>query len=232
VLERWSGAPAPGLPEPGGRPPSPIDRHRLPLTALLVVLLVLGGALWLARLPLRPPVAIPTPAAAARVVKVHVVGAVARPGLYELPEGGRVADALEQAGGVLPLADVARLNLALRVRDGQQVVVPTLATATPALTASDAPSSAPAAGYPAAGSRVAPGRATRVPTPHPGAPINLNRATQEELEALPGIGPATARRILDHRQRQGPFQSTDELRTARLVTPATWERIKELVAAP
>jgi competence protein ComEA len=71
-----------------------------------------------------------------------------------------------------------------------------------------------------------------VPTPHPGAPINLNRATQDELEALPGIGPVTARRILEHRERQGPFQSADELRTARLVTAPTWDRIKELVAAP
>jgi competence protein ComEA len=115
---------------------------------------------------------------------------------------------------------VARLNLALRLRDGQQVVVPTLATATP--TAADA----------AAGAAPAAGRVGRVPTPHPGAPINLNRATQAELEALPGVGPVTARRILDHREREGPFQSAEELRSARLVTPPTWERIRELVAAP
>jgi competence protein ComEA len=220
VLERWSGAPAPGVPEAGARHPSPIDRHRLPLTALLVVMLVLGVAVWLARLPVRPPIAVPTPAAAARIVTVHVVGAVARPGLYELPQGGRIADALEQAGGPLPSADVARLNLALRVRDGQQVVVPALATATPSAASGGRPADAPDR------------RAERPPTPHPGAPVNLNRATQAELEALPGVGPVTARRILDHRERQGPFQSPDELRQSRLVSGATWDRIKELVEAP
>jgi competence protein ComEA len=222
VLERWSGAPAAGADVPGDRGASPVDRHRLPLTALLLVVLVLGAAVWLARLPVRAPVVVPTPAAAARIVKVHVVGAVARPGLYELPDGGRIADALERAGGALPAADLARLNLALRLRDGQQVVVPALATATPE--AADALVGA-------AGPAAVKG-ATRVPTPHPGAPVNLNRATREELEALPGVGPVTAGRILDHRERRGPFQSTEELRTARLVNASTWERIRELVAAP
>jgi competence protein ComEA len=219
VLERWSGAPLPDVPPHDDRPPGPLDRHRRPLSALLVVLLVVGGALWLARLPAGPPVVVPTPASVARVVKVHVVGAVERPGLYELPDGGRIADALEMAGGPLPVADLARLNLALRLRDGQQVVVPSLATATP--DAAVAATAEPPAR-----------RATAVPTPHPGAPINLNRASQAELEALPGVGPATARRILEHRERQGPFQSADELRQARLVTGPTWERIKELVEAP
>jgi competence protein ComEA len=199
VIERWSGAPAPSHPTAA---PSPLERHRLPLTAFFTLLAVLGAALWLARQPVAPPITIPTPAAGPRVLKVHVVGAVARPGLYELADGARVADALEQAGGALPTADAARLNLALRLRDGQQLVVPAAAPAAPA-----------AAGPPS-------GR------------VNLNSASQAELESLPGIGPVTARKILDHRQAKGPFQSPQELRDARLVTNATWSRVAELVDAP
>jgi competence protein ComEA len=199
VIERWSGAPAPAHPAAA---PSPLERHRLPLTAFFALLAVLGAALWLARQPVAPPITIPTPAAGPRVLKVHVVGAVARPGLYELADGARVADALAQAGGALPSADPARLNLALRLRDGQQLVVPAAAPAAPA-----------AAGPPS-------GR------------VNLNSASQAELESLPGIGPVTARKILDHRQAKGPFQSPQELRDARLVTNATWSRVAELVDAP
>lgn len=201
MIERWSGAPAPAHPTVA---PSPLDRHRLPLTALFALLAVLGAALWLARQPVAPPIAIPTPVAGPRVLKVHVTGAVARPGLYELTDGARVADALSAAGGASPDADATRLNLALRLRDGQQLVVPTNAPPAPA---------APA--KPATGGRV-----------------NLNTATQAELESLPGIGAVTAKKILDHRQANGPFQSPQELKDARLVTNATWTRLADLVVAP
>jgi competence protein ComEA len=183
---------------------SPIERYRLPLTALFALLAVLGVAIWLARQSVAPTISIPTPVAGPRLLKVHVTGGVARPGLYELTDGARVADALEQAGGALASADATRLNLALRLRDGQQVVVPNSAAPPPAS---------------------APGAAS-------GARVNLNRATQAELETLPGIGPATAKKILDHRQEKGPFQSPQELRDARLVTTATWAKLAELVDAP
>jgi competence protein ComEA len=199
VIERWSGAPAavPG----SAQPASPLERHRLPLTAFFAVMAVLGAALWLARQPVAPPITVPTPAAGPRVLKVHVTGAVAKPGLYDLADGARVDDALAAAGGVLPTADAQRLNLALRVRDGQQLVVPSVA---------------PVAAKPAATN----GR------------VNLNTATQAELESLPGIGPVTAKKILDHRQAKGPFQSAEELKEARLVTNAAWTRLAELVEAP
>ena len=198
MIERWSGAPAPAHPSAAQ---SPLERHRLPLTAFLAVLAVLGAAWWLARQPVAPPVTIPTPIAGPRMLKVHVTGAVAQPGLYELTDGARVADALAAAGGPLSAADASRLNLALRVRDGQQLVVPTTAPVV--------------AAKPATGSRV-----------------NLNTATQAELESLPGVGAVTARKILDHRQARGPFQSAEELRDARLVTNATWTKLAELVDAP
>jgi competence protein ComEA len=198
VIERWSGAPAPAQPSTA---PSPLERHRLPLTALLALLAVLGAALWLARQPVAPPITIPTPIAGPRVLKVHVTGAVAQPGLYELTDGARVADALAAAGGALPGSDAGRLNLALRVRDGQQLVVPTTAPVV--------------AAKPATGGRV-----------------NLNTATQAELESLPGVGAVTAKKILDHRQAKGPFQSAEELRDTRLVTNATWTKLADLVDAP
>jgi competence protein ComEA len=133
---------------------------------------------------------------------VSVSGKVRRPGLVEVADGARVADALAQAGGPLPTADPARLNLALRLRDGQQLVVP---AAAPAATGAAGP---------------------------PSGRVNLNNASQAELESLPGIGPVTARKILDHRQAKGPFQSPQELKDARLVTNATWSRLAELVDAP
>jgi competence protein ComEA len=202
VIERWSGAPAPLPGAPSAT--SPLERHRRPLTAFFALMAVIGAALWLARQPVAPPITIPTPAAGPRLLKVHVAGAVAQPGLYQLADGARVADALAAAGGALPNGDAARLNLALRLRDGQQLVVP--ATVPPA---------APAAAKPA-----------------PTGRVNLNTATQAELESLPGVGAVTARKILDHRQASGPFQSAEELRDARLVTNATWTRLAELVDAP
>ena len=206
VIERWSGAPA-AVPDAAQPAPSPLDRHRRPLTALFAILAVIGAALWLARQPVSPPVTIPTPAAGPRTLKVHVAGAVAKPGLYDLADGARVDDAIAAAGGALPTADAGRLNLALRVRDGQQLVVPAAA-----------PTPAPAA--------------ASAPKPSASGRVNLNTATQAELETLPGIGPVTAKKILDHRQVNGPFQSPQELKDARLVNNATWTRLADLVDAP
>lgn len=214
MIERWTGAPAPAIGRAAA--PSPLERHRLPLTAFFALLAVLGAAVWLARQPVAPPIAIPTPLAGSRLIKVHVTGAVAQPGLYELADGARVADALDLAGGALQTGDATRLNLALRLRDGQQVAVPS--TAMPASVAQ--PTTVMAA------------RPGRLPTPHSGARVNLNSATQADLELLPGIGPATAKKILDYRQEKGPFQTPQELKDARLVTNAAWTRLAELVDAP
>ena len=141
-------------------------------------------------------------AAAAPAVVVHVVGAVRRPGLYTLPEGSRVADAVADAGGAKPSADLAGVNLASPLADGLQVVVP-------ARGAAAAPS-------------VAGGAA--------GGPVHLNSATVEELDALPGIGPATAQKIVEHRERHGAFRSVDELDAVPGIGPARLEQLRELVA--
>jgi competence protein ComEA len=114
---------------------------------------------------------------------VHVAGAVRRPGLYRLDQGARVAAAVRRAGGPAANADLNLINLAARLQDGQQVVVP---------------ASAPAGG--SSGSATA-----------PAAPISLGAATVEQLDGLDGIGPTLAERIVEHRQSSGGFRSIDQL---------------------
>ena len=123
---------------------------------------------------------------------VHVAGAVRRPGVYRLRDGMRVDDALRLAGGPTRRADLTAVNLAAKAQDGRQILVPERARA------------GRAAGAPAAaGSGAAPSA--------PGAPVNLNTATLEQLDALDGIGPATAQSILDFREEHGGFGSVEEL---------------------
>ncbi len=143
--------------------------------------------------PQPPGGAAPTGPTSTAVVVVAVAGKVRRPGLVRLPAGDRVADAIAAAGGVLPGADIGLLNLASRLSDGEQVLVGIPgATPDPALPA-------PAAADPGS-------------TPGPDAPVNLNTATLEQLDALPGVGPVTAAKILDYRTAHGPFRSIDQLR--------------------
>ena len=154
-----------------------------------------------------------------RKVVVHVVGAVARPGLYTLEEGSRVDDALRSAGGPRAKAALELVNLAAPVADGQQVVVPVRARA-PAATS--APSSASGASGAPPGS-VAPGAAAA-------GPVQVNSATLEELDALPEIGPVTAQKIIDYRTAKGAFSSIEELDAVPGIGPARLEQLKPLVA--
>jgi competence protein ComEA len=138
-------------------------------------------------------------------VVVHVVGAVRRPGLYQLPAGSRVADALEQAGGAAPAADVALVNLAAPLADGQQVVVPSRAAA-------------------GSGSSGAAGESGG------GGPVHLNTASVAELDELPGIGPITAQKIVDYREKHGAFSSVEDLDAIPGVGAAKIEQLRDLVA--
>ena len=148
-------------------------RRALAYAAAVLAVLVVGGryALDNSSASEAPPVAgtFAAEPAAARKVLVHVVGAVRSPGLYELKEGSRVDDAIREAGGAKPKAALELVNLAAPVADGQQVVVPLRGRA-------------PAATGPAGGAG--------------GGPVHLNSATLEDLDALPGIGPVTAQKIL------------------------------------
>lgn len=128
----------------------------------------------------------------ATVALVHVAGAVRTPGVYRLRDGERVQDAVRRAGGPRAGADLNAINLAAKVADGQQVVVPRRGAAGAAAV------SAAGAG---AGEPGAP----------PQAPVSLNTATAEQLDTLDGVGPATASKILEYRRQHGGFRSIDDL---------------------
>lgn len=149
-------------------------------------------------------------------VAVHVAGAVARPGLLHLPAGSRVADALAAAGGSLPRADLDRLNLAARLSDGQKVWV--TRRGEPVLPGSLG--SGPVDGGSGAGH---PG------SPEAAEPIDLNAADLGALDSLPGIGPGTARAILEERTRRGGFRSTRDLLRVPGIGETRFARLKDRV---
>ena len=157
-----------------------------------------------------PPIIISDPSSS---IVVSVEGAVTRPGVYTLPSGSRVNDALIAAGGVSADADLTALNLAARLRDGQRLIVP----AVPAALA-DGPS--------ASGGSPVPSHA---PPEAPSGRININTATIEELDTLPGIGPAKAQAIVEYRTAHGPFRTVDELVLVDGISPAMLERLRPLI---
>jgi competence protein ComEA len=141
---------------------------------------------------------------------VDVVGAVRQPGLYALPVGSRVAAAIERAGGVRARAERAAVNLAAKLADGQQVVVPLRGRAVVA------------AASPAGGGM----RGTTAP----GAPISLSSATQDQLEQLDGIGPGLAGRIIQYREAHGGFRSIDELQEVSGIGDKRFQALKASIA--
>lgn len=132
------------------------------------------------------------PTAPSAVLVVDVAGKVRHPGLYRLPAGSRVDDAVQAAGGALPGVDLTPLNLAAKITDGQQIAV-------------GRPGAAAAGGSGTSASGAAPAGA-------PTAPVDLNSATLEQLETLPGVGPVLGQHILDWRDAHGQFTSVDQLR--------------------
>jgi len=170
-------------------------RHILLLWALGLVVVAVLGVRFLSRgdgtgtSSTAPAIQVgePQEGGSARVT-VHVAGAVREPGVYRLPPRSRVVDAVRRAGGARPRADLGALNLAAKLEDGRQVVVPLRA-----------PGGAPAA---AGGTATATG---------PAMPIDLNTATAEQLDELDGIGPGMAGTILDYRTEHGGFGSVEEL---------------------
>ncbi len=148
---------------------------------------------------------------------IDVSGAVLRPGVYHLPKGSRVADAVAAAGGFGPRVDVRAaglLNLAASLEDGAQVRVPSRDD--------------PAAASPAIGSALGPGDTSGADHPAATGPVDLNRATAAELDALPGIGPVTAQKIIASRE-EATFARVDDLRQRKLVGEALFAKLDGLV---
>lgn len=163
------------------------------------------------------PTLAPTTAPAAPIsIVVHVAGAVVVPGVYSVAANARVVDAVEAAGGTTADARPDAINLAAPLHDGDRVYLPTVAEA-PAVPAGV--SAAPA------GAKTAGGAAPSDSE----APLDLNTATAEQLDVLPGVGPSTAAAIISHREANGPFSSVDGLDEVRGIGPAKLESLRPLV---
>ncbi len=153
-----------------------------------------------------------TTSTAPAVVVVHVTGAVAVPGVYRLPSASRVGDAIAAAGGATPEAAADALNLAAPVLDGDRIEVPTGGELTvPSFTTLPV------------------GQLHVVSASVPAGPLDVNVATVDELEALPGIGPATAAAIVAYRTEHGPFGAVDELEEVPGIGPAKLAGLRDLV---
>jgi len=149
-------------------------------------------------------------------VVVYVCGAVRSPGVVRLPHGARVTDALEVAGGPTAKAELAAVNLAAPVTDGQQIVVPERGAAVAA---------APASGG-TAGSSTSGGGLGATPA---GGLININSASVEELDALDGVGPSTAQKIVDYRTTNGGFKTVDEIKNVPGIGDAKFAAMKDSI---
>ncbi len=189
--------------------PLGVHGRRVLAAAVLALLLVVvawrhaaaGSPAPLRVAPITPAVTAAAPAA--RALVVDVVGAVRRPGLVRLREGARVADAIAHAGGLRPGAERSGVNFAAPVADGQQVLVPRR-------------------GAVAAGAGTGAGAAAA-------GPVSLSAATAEQLDALPGVGPVTAEKIVAYRQQHGSFRSVDELDAISGIGPARIADLRGLV---
>ncbi len=156
-------------------------------------------------------------ATAQPLLVVYVCGAVNRPGVYRLAPGSRVADLLDHAGGPTAKASLEAINLAAKLADGQQIVVPD----------KGAPAVAGAGAGAAAGGSAAAGASGGAAAP--GAPVNLNTASLSELDALPGVGPSTAQKIIDYRTANGGFSSVDDLKNVSGIGEVRFAALKDLV---
>src|ERR671934_422270 len=192
-------------------------RRPLLVAAVVLVLILLAGRFVLGAGTTTPAAPLPRPPTegagvtglpSGRVV-VDVVGAVRKPGLYRLEQGSRIADAVARAGGATRKADIATINLAAPLADGEQVVVPKRGAPGAAVGGTGGVSATPGV---------------------PAGPVHLNTATLEQLDSLPGVGPVTAQKILDYREEHGAFSSVDELDAVPGIGPARMDTLRDLVA--
>ena len=197
-----------------------LEKHRTLVLALVGVLVATGLVAVALRIqpaaPIvveaPPPTPTPAPTATPGPIRVYVSGAVRQPDGVTLPPGALVRDALEAAGGPTSDADLDRINLAHTLADGEHIRVPAVG---------DEPTPIPTAAASASSGGGEPAALT--------GPVNINTATAAELEALPGIGPALAQRIVEYREANGPFTAIEQIQNVSGIGPAKFEAMKELI---
>ena len=185
--------------------------HRYPTRRWAIIIMCLGLLTSCTRgspEPIQLTQPSPQPTQTSAPILVHMAGAVLRPGVYELTKDSRIIDGIEAAGGLHPDADADGINLADRCQDGARVYIPYRGTAPP-------PNPTPLSG-------------SSHPTGELGM-VNLNTASQSELETLSGIGPALAARIIAHRETHGPFGSPEEIIQVSGIGDAIYANIKERI---
>lgn len=201
------------------RPAAPPVESSLPLAP--------SGAAWATSASTGAPLSASPSSTSTTVADlvVQAAGALAKPGVYHLPTGARVVDLVHEAGGFTHRADTDRVNLASPLADGQRIWVPAIGqTEAPDVIAGSSGGGGGASGGAVAGSGSGAGAAVT-----PADPVDLNAATAEELDALPGVGPATAAAILSYRDQNGPFSSVDDLLEVRGIGDAKLEQLRPLV---
>ena len=182
------------------------------LVLLAVVALAAGGAFYAGIHGQEEVVELdagtaPVQEAQAKEIVVYVAGAVNRPGVVQLAEGARAKDAVDACGGFLPTADTNGVNLAQKLKDGMQVTVP---EKSPQGTAGGAQAGAA--------------------KPLPDGMVNINTADEKELDKLPGVGPAMAKRIVEYRTENGAFQAPEEIKRVKGIGDAKYEKMKDKIA--
>ena len=182
------------------------------LVLLAVVALAAGGAFYAGIHGQEEVVELdagtaPVQEAQVKEIVVYVAGAVNRPGVVQLAEGARAKDAVDACGGFLPTADTNGVNLAQKLKDGMQITVP---EKSPQGTAGGAQAGAA--------------------KPLPDGMVNINTADEKELDKLPGIGPAMAKRIVEYRTENGAFQAPEEIKRVKGIGDAKYEKMKDKIA--
>lgn len=153
-------------------------------------------------------------------IKVHVSGAVKNEGVYELEEDARIADAIEKAGGVLDTANMKNVNLASKLEDGMKIYIPKQGEETLENNLEENISNQ---------ETTLGGSGTNSNVENEKGKININKATKEELDTLPGIGESTAQKIIQYREEHGSFKNIEELKEVKGIGDAKYEEIKYLV---
>jgi competence protein ComEA len=190
-----------------------LARYRGYILVTVINLVILGGVIFFWRRPPQPeftiatppPTVTPLPTSTPCPLRVYVSGAVAHPDVYELPSASIVKDAIEAAGGATSEADLDRINLALSVADGQHIYVPKQGEETPPISPPTQPSNTASSDA--------------------GGKININTASQSEIETLPNIGPSKAQGIIENR----PYDSIEEIQKVPGIGEGTFQKIKDLI---